>query len=238
MSLKIYSTDLPQNYDFEKTKRKDKIFALTLTAFGIASIIFAAGPIILWTATSLPKFSSNVDNYPVPTGQVLSIDNQQINVQVAQSSDGFSYFTTSYVPTGERPEKFYITIPKLEIKNALVKTDSPDFFESLAHFPGTAIPGEVGNAFITGHSLLPQFADPNDYNAIFTKLPDLEVGDIVTVELQNNVYSYIVQYKKIVDPKDLSVLKPITNGSKNLTLMTCVPPGTSLKRMVVITSLI
>ena len=113
------------------------------------------------------------------------------------------------------------------------------FDQNLAHFPGTAIPGEVGNAFITGHSVLPQFADPKNYRAIFTKLSDLEVGDDVYVEMpDNSTLHFSVQYSKVVDPRDLSVLLPISATGRNLTLMTCVPPGTNIKRLVVITSLI
>ena len=103
---------------------------------------------------------------------------------------------------------------------------------------GTALPGDVGNSFITGHSVLPQFADPENYRAIFTKLSDLEIGDDVQVTMAGQNFHYTVGYSKIVDPRDLSVLAPISANGRNLTLMTCVPPGTSSKRLVVITSLI
>lgn len=237
MNLDIYSKDPPQEYDFEKGKRKDRVFALALSAIGLISIIMAIGPILIWSFSAVPLFGNSSKNAPIPSGQVLSLSDQNINVDVAQSEDGFSYFTTDYRPTGERPEEFYISIPKLNVKNATVKVDYLNFYENLSHFPGTALPGEAGNAFVTGHSVLPQFANPQDYHTIFTKLPELEVGDVVNVELEGSRYKYIVQYKKIVNPKDLSVLKPISKGAKNLTLMTCVPPGTSIKRMVVVTSL-
>lgn len=238
MNLEIYSKDLPEEYDFEKSKRKDRIFAATLSIVGLVAVLFAAGPILIWSFTSLSLFGSKIGNSPIPNGEVLAIQDENIDVQVKEDEGGFSYFTTTYSPTEKRPENFYVTIPKLGIKKAVAKVDSLDFYKNLSHFPGTALPGEVGNVFITGHSVLPQFAKPEDYNTIFTKLPDLDVGDIVDIDFEENKYRYVVQYKKVVNPKDLSVLKPISRGAKNLTLMTCVPPGTSLKRMVVVTSLI
>jgi len=237
VNLEIYSKDPPQEYDFEKGKQKDRAFALVLSTIGIISIAVAIGPILIWSFSALPMLGSSSKNAPIPSGQVLSLSDQSINVNVAEYVDGFSYFTTDYKPTEERPEEFYISIPKLNVKNATVKVDYLNFYENLSHFPGTALPGEVGNAFITGHSVLPQFTDPENYRTIFSKLPELEVGDVINIESEGASYKYIVQYKKIVSPKDISVLKPISKGAKNLTLMTCVPPGTSIKRMVVVAAL-
>ena len=96
----------------------------------------------------------------------------------------------------------------------------------------------MGNSFITGHSILPQFADPKDYKAIFTELPKLGIGDEVLIDLGDKTIRFVVQYSKVVEPDDLSVLGPITQNGRNLTLMTCVPPGTNTKRLVVVTSLL
>ncbi|OGD92549.1 hypothetical protein A2697_04655 [Candidatus Curtissbacteria bacterium RIFCSPHIGHO2_01_FULL_41_44] len=137
-----------------------------------------------------------------------------------------------------KPSEFSLTIPRLKIARAKVKVDSLDFYKSLAHFPGSALPGEIGNSFITGHSVLPQFNDPKNYRAIFTKLSDLEVGDDVFVEIEGQKLHFTVQYLRVVDPRDTSVINPISPAGRNLTLMTCVPPGTNLKRLVVVTSLI
>jgi len=238
VSLGIYSKDPPDQHDFEKSRKKDRLFSLFILGVGICSIIFAAGPILIWSYTALPSSWPKIDNIPVPEGEVLSTADGNISVQEVRDNDGFSYFTTDYRPKEARAEKFYMTIPKLDIKNAVAMVDSLNFYENLSHFPGSALPGEPGNVFVTGHSALPQFAKPDDYRGIFSKLGDLEVGDVVDIEFDGNRYRYLVQYKKIVDAKDLSVLKPISKGAKNLTLMTCVPPGTSIKRMVVIAGLI
>ena len=240
MTLAIYIKD-DQNLEeiVNRSKKRDKIFSAAISSIGLASIVFAAWPILAWQLFTVPFISTTVKNVPIPNGQILSLQSSIFqNVQVAKDSDGFTYFTTNYKPKGYRPKEFSVSIPKLKINSAKAAVDSLDFYKNLSHFPGSALPGEVGNVFITGHSVLPQFTDTSNYQTIFSKLSDLEIGDVINVESEEKNYQYVVQYKKIVDPHDLSVLGPISKNAKNLTLMTCVPPGTSLKRMVVITSLI
>lgn len=132
--------------------------------------------------------------------------------------------------------EFTLSIPKLKINEAKVKVDSENFDNFLALFPGTALPGEEGNAFISGHSVLPQFFNPKDYKKIFSTLPQLEKGDEVLVNIAGVEYRFLVESKKVVNPDDVSALAPPAPG-KYLTLMTCVPPGTSLKRLVVVCKL-
>lgn len=240
MNLEIYSKDPPENYgQMATSKKRDRVFAISISTFGMLSIVIVIYPLFLWVFLTAPNLSAKIDNAPVPHGQVLS---QSIvagqDVQVIKDQDGFSYFVTNYKPQGERPKDFYVSIPKLKIEKARVLVDNLKFDQNLALFPGSALPGEIGNAFITGHSVLPQFFNPKDYHTIFSNLSDLEIGDIITVDFNGQTYSYVVQYKKIVDPKDTSVLAPISKNAKNLTLMTCVPPGTRIQRMVVVTGLI
>jgi len=241
MSLAVYVKANPEEMYLAKIirKRKDRAFGVSISLVGFFAVIFATWPVIVWNSDLMPKLSSTVQAAPIPEKKVLSVGaSLGGDVQVAKDADGFSYFTTDFKPSQKRPSEFYLSVPKMKIEDAVVKVDSNTFEENLALFPGTAIPGEVGNAFITGHSTLPQFNDPKDYKAIFTSLPNLEIGDTVYAKVDGKTYVYLVQYKKVVDPKDISVLAPIAKGAKTLTLMTCVPPGTSLKRLIVVASLI
>ena len=241
MSLAIYLKQTPETVYRQKInqKKKDRFFAVSISLIGVFSIIFATWPLLVWNIKIIPQLSVKVDNAPIPQKEVLSAKSTLLkDVQVAKDSDGFSYFTTSTEPAVNRPQEFYLTIPKLKIENAVVKVDTLKFYDNLGLFPGTALPGEVGNAFVTGHSALPQFYNPKNYREIFTNLSELEIGDIVYARISGKTYQYLVQYKKVVDPNDISVLAPIARDAKNMTLMTCVPPGTSIKRLIVVTSLI
>ncbi len=230
----------------QKTKKRDRTFSTAITFLGLVAIVAAVWPYLSWQLVTVPKLTGKIESFPIPQAHVLSSTQTfTADVQVVSDPDGFSYFTTTAkLPAatpggpGARPNEFLLTIPKLKIEKAKVKVDTTNFYDHLALFPGTAIPGEVGNSFITGHSVLPEFNDPQNYRTIFTKLPDLEVGDDVFAQVGEKTYHYTVQYSKIVDPHDTSVLLPISSTGHNLTLMTCVPPGTSSKRLVVITSLI
>lgn len=107
--------------------------------------------------------------------------------------------------------------------------------QGIAHYPGTAEPGQTGNAFLTGHSSN-VFWELSDYNTIFALLPKIELGTEITVFYKQNEYHYIVTEKKEVSPADVSILKQ--GNEKILTLMTCTPVGTALKRLVVTAELV
>lgn len=241
MAITLYVKKFPK----KKNVRAQRTFYSIITGIGAVAILFALLPFFTWQFFVLPKLTGKVDNVPVPKAEVLSAETTLAkNVQVVKDADGFSYFTTTDPKPATasaqlgRPEEFNISIPKLEIEDAKVITDSTRFDQNLGHFPGTAIPGQIGNSFITGHSVLPEFFDAKNYRTIFSHLSDLEIGDDISVSVDGKIYHYIVQYSKIVDPQDTSVLLPLSPTSRNLTLMSCVPPGTSSKRLIVISSLI
>jgi len=101
----------------------------------------------------------------------------------------------------------------------------------VAHYRNTALPGETGNVFFTGHSSYYLWAG-GSYKQIFALLDKLEIGDRIYINYLNVVFTYEVSSKKVVMPDDLSVLAQDSN--KTLSLMTCVPVGTNLKRLVVV----
>lgn len=120
---------------------------------------------------------------------------------------------------------FYnLSIPKLKIENAVVAIGGEDLDEHLIQYPGTALPGKVGNAVIFGHSILPRFYNPKDYISIFSLLPTLEKGDSIFVVYDGVEYLYKVEDMFEVTPNDIQVLEQNRSDSY-LTLVTCTPPG-------------
>src|SRR3989304_8787597 len=196
---------VPPGHEEKKRKFRERSFSFLMLSIGIAAVAFAGGPLLAWQFVTLPKLTAKVAEFPVPDARIISRGSVAgTNIQVVQEQDGFSYFVTDFKPQGPRPAEFLISVPKLEIEKAKVKVDAVKFDKNLALFPGSAIPGDVGNSFITGHSLLPQFADSQNYRAIFTKLPELKIGDEVLVDLGGKTIRFVVQYAKVVDPDDLS----------------------------------
>jgi LPXTG-site transpeptidase (sortase) family protein len=135
---------------------------------------------------------------------------------------------------------FSIIIPKLDVSSAVVQevnaANYSEYMQALvrgaAHAKGTVFPGEAGNSFIFAHSTL-NFWDVARYNAIFTLLRKLEIGDHIVTFYKGQRYDYYVTEKLTLDPGDLRFLTPLASG-RQLTLQTCDPPGTTIKRLLIV----
>ncbi|MDP2685140.1 MAG: sortase, partial [bacterium] len=78
-------------------------------------------------------------------------------------------------------ETYSLSIPRLGIKNAITTIGGEDLSKSLVHYPGTALPGQIGNSVVFGHSALAIFFSPTNYKTIFASLPTLKIGDEIRV---------------------------------------------------------
>ncbi len=105
----------------------------------------------------------------------------------------------------------------------------------VAHLAGSARLGEIGNLFITGHSSDYSWKK-NPYAAVFSLVPKLTQGDIITIRENGKAYAYQVVETKIVTPDEVEVANATTTSV--LTLMTCYPIGTTQKRFIVHAQLI
>lgn len=106
-----------------------------------------------------------------------------------------------------------------------------DLRKGVVHYPYTAMPGQIGNVFITGHSSYYPW-DPGKYKSVFALLPNVESGKIITVDYKGKAYHYRINKKYEVTPDEVNVLRQ-PQDKKMLTLMTCTPVGTTLKRLIV-----
>lgn len=183
-------------------------------------------------------------NSPIPRSQLVSSLQQANSVLGSYNvfSNNLRDFTqvNLWFPTKPQTdqvvklkiEEYSLSIPKLNIKDALVIVGGDDLKKSLVHYLPQSLPGEYGNVVIFGHSTLPQLYDPKNYTTIFTYLPSLEKEDKITVKVNEQEYEYEVFEIFVVNPEEVSVLEQ-SNDASYLTLITCVPPGTYWKRLVV-----
>jgi len=136
---------------------------------------------------------------------------------------------------------FGIVIPKIEANAKVMKNIDPfnekiyqiALTKGVAHAKGTALPGHVGNTFIFAHSSEDWYI-ANRYNSIFYLLHKLERGDEIDLYYKNQKYIYKVTEKKLVDSNAMQYLEDTGKNTSTVTLMTCWPPGTTLKRLIVI----
>jgi sortase A len=127
---------------------------------------------------------------------------------------------------------YSISIPKLNIKDMEVEVGGNNLDRHLIHYPGTALPGQYGNPVIFGHSVLPIFYNPKNYMAVFSKLPTLEKDNEIYIDYDGIKYRYVVESYHEVEPDKVDVLEQ-RYDRQTITLITCVPPGTYLRRGII-----
>ena len=209
-----------------------KVFAL---------IVFSVG-VFLLTQVLLPLISYKIweitlSNQNAPLISSLPADQSILGVSI-QSEANFPAIISQNKRAGILPyQNFNVSIPSIKLEKAYVVVETNNFDNNLAHLPGTALPGEKGNVFITGHSSFIQLYKDDNYKAIFANLPKVKKGDTILVEAGGQVFTYEVKGLNIVDPKDVGVINPPEPNGRYLTLMTCVPPGLFLKRLIVLAEL-
>jgi sortase A len=99
------------------------------------------------------------------------------------------------------------------------------------HYPGTALPGQVGNLVISGHR--------TTHGAPFFHTDSLQPGDDVIVETSLAWYVYQVTGNEVVKPSDVAVVLPVprqpgaTPTQKLLTLTTCNPRYSASQRLII-----
>jgi sortase A len=142
------------------------------------------------------------------------------------------------VSIGQDPE---IIIPKINVEIPVVydvatinEADVENGLErGVVHYATTSSPGEKGNTVIFGHSSN-NIINPGKYKFAFVLLNRMDTGDTFYLQKDGKRYAYTIFEKKIVQPTDISVLDPVPGKAATATLITCDPPGTSLRRLIVV----
>jgi LPXTG-site transpeptidase (sortase) family protein len=138
-----------------------------------------------------------------------------------------------------------LSIPKLNLQVPLIWSKDPSTFETdlengVIHYPGTALPGEQGIVYVSGHSS-DYLWKQNKYSTAFTKINRLVAGDDIFVTVYGSdgtahTFRYRVTGNKIYSPDDQTQF--IDSSSAKLNLSTCWPIGTSKDRLVVSAELV
>jgi sortase A len=109
--------------------------------------------------------------------------------------------------------------------------------KATGHYPGTALPGQIGNFSVAGHR--------KTHGEPFRHLDEMRAGDLVYVETAHAWYTYRIDADPvIVQPTDLGVVDPVpgepgVRPTRSLmTLTTCNPWWSSTQRMIVTGSLL
>jgi len=222
-----------------------RLSGLFVAVAGLALAGYTFFPLISYEVYIQPAFASQTFASPIPQTTIITQDS--IKSLLQNTADQLSHLGNSndnswlpptsanqYKEVGvtEQLSNYYISIPRLEIDNAYVSTIDNNVNLHLVHFPGTALPPNTGNAVIFGHSTLPQWFDSHNPHAIFATALDTQIGDSISVTVGSKVYTYKVVIMTIVPAEDTSYLAQDSDGSY-LSIITCTPPGTTWKRLVI-----
>lgn len=145
----------------------------------------------------------------------LEADGQEQDVIIEEQNNENKYVTQS----GQSyTTEAVLNIPTLGINYPVLSETSEELLKiSLNKFWGPS-PNEVGNYCVVGHNY--------KNKKMFGKLSEIKNGDIV--ELTDNsgkTVKYTVYNKYVVEPDDVSCTSQLTNGNKEVTLITCTNYG-------------
>lgn len=225
-------------------KNPKKILGFFFLGAGFSICLYFFFPLISYQLFLANNFENGNIEVPIPKYLVVK-NNGSIGDLIA---NGFGALSTDYTDARNwypnlrtdsntvKITSYKLSIPKLKIENAEVATRDYDLSRHLVQYFGTSIPGENGTAVIFGHSTLPQLFDPKNYNAIFATLHTLKIGDQLTTTVDGVLRKYKVFSITITSPSDTNIFSQ-TYDSSYVTLVTCTPPGTVWKRLIVRASL-
>ncbi len=104
-----------------------------------------------------------------------------------------------------------LDIPRIGLSVAVLQgTNSRTLSLGAGHIEGTALPGAIGNIAIAGHR-----------DTFFRALKDVRGQDEIQLQTSTGLFRYHVDWVKVVEPENVSVLAASTEAE--ITLVTCYP---------------
>jgi LPXTG-site transpeptidase (sortase) family protein len=133
-----------------------------------------------------------------------------------------------------------LTVPKLRIEVPLVWSRDPSTFDAdlqngVIHYPGTALPGNLGVVYVSGHSS-DYIWKRDKFATVFTQINRLSPDDDIYITVYGKDgkvynYRYKVTSQKVYAPDDQTQF--IDSSGRKLNLSTCWPIGTAKDRLIV-----
>lgn len=175
------------------------------------------------TTSSTPATSTTVAALPVAT------------VPADTSTSSTSTTTTTLAlpvpitPPDPRADEPLVQLGRIEI--ARLGLDLPLYSgitlgtldQGPGHWPGTALPGQLGNVVVAGHRV--------SHGGPFRNIDQLQPGDEVVLTGPDGRFVYLVVDNEIVTPDAMRIIDQ--SAAYTATLFACHPPGSTRERIVV-----
>jgi sortase A len=122
-----------------------------------------------------------------------------------------------------------LSIPKIGVAMTMyegIRLTTLDY--GPGHWPGSALPGEVGNVVVAGHR--------TSKHHVFRDVDQLVAGDEIIFRDATGEHVYRVDRVEIVQPSAIWIVDP--TATPTATLFACHPPGSTTERIVVFADLV
>jgi sortase A len=117
-----------------------------------------------------------------------------------------------------------IEIPKINLDHPIFEgVDETVIHWGPGHWPGSAMPGKVGNSVFAGHRVT--------HTRPFYDIDLLNPGDLIIVHTADGTFTYRITGHQIVTPKDLWIVNPTPTAT--ITIFACHPKHSAAQRYVV-----
>jgi LPXTG-site transpeptidase (sortase) family protein len=152
----------------------------------------------------------------------------QLEQAWAQPPPAAARLSSPGIEPGTAIARLYIPVMKLHWV-VVEGVDGGDIRYAPGHYPGTAMPGQIGNFSVAGHRVPP----------LFWNLQDVRPADEIVVQTRDHWYVYRVTANEILTPHSIEAVAPtpdrigVTPTTSSLTLTTCNPKWHDYQRMVV-----
>lgn len=133
-------------------------------------------------------------------------------------------FIADQMDSGQEAGTLSIPVIDFEMK-VLADATANNLNRSPALMKSAHIPGNLGNAVISGHRMY-------EYGSHFNRIDELKVGDIIFFEMADKIFEFEVEQIMVVDPSEIW----ITLGDQRearLTLFACTPIRIATHRIAV-----
>ena len=212
-------------------RRRGRLVALlTAVVLSVNAAVLTGG----WAEGTDPDISAaavgRAATYePVVEADIDPLAGITVAVPVATATD-----PAAPLPVPEPPPT-YAYAPTPEIRHGQLEIPaiglSQPFFEGVtltsinrgpSHWPGTAMPGELGNVVIAGHR--------TTYTKPFWSLNELNPGDELIFTVGDQRIVYALERVEIVSPTDVHIIDQ--THERRATLFACHPRGSARQRIV------
>ena len=184
---------------------------LAVATFLVVDRVTAPASATLHETAAAPEVTTTL---PPPT--TTSTTTTTLPVPIRPPSD--PYATEPLVQLGT------IEIPKIGLVHPIFQGITLSTIDhGPGHWPGTAMPGEIGNAVFAGHRVT--------HTHPFRRIDELRPGDLVIFDIGGQRLTYQMTGSEVVDPSTLRVADQ--TPERTATLFACHPPHFATYRYVV-----